>query len=226
MSILDTFTAAAESVTQAFTANTPFTSLHAHGDYPSITTTPSVEELIADIDQRPYATEIVDFYHGNFTTPLVGEETSTQWIDHKDVDFTRPEKGALSASEVENVINEALDKNGIEDPKLREKWTQVLTLIGENESAGTPNAINTWDKNYHGDKMADGFKYHASRGWLQLVPDTFAQYHQPGTSDGIYDPVAQASAAINYIEARHGVYSNGVGLDTFYQLRYPKYRGY
>lgn len=226
MSILDTITAAAESVTQAVTANTPLTSLYAHGDYPTISHTPSIADLIADIDQRPRATEVTDFYHGDYSTPLVGDETSTQWLDKEDIDFTMPEKGSLSAEAMENVINEALDVRGIEDPELREKWTQVLTLIGENESTSAPNAVNTWDKNYYGEEMSDGFKYHASRGWLQLVPDTFAQYHQPGTSDAIYDPVAQASATINYIEARHNVYSNGVGLDTFYQSRYPKYRGY
>ena len=226
MSILDTITAAAESVTQAVTANTPLTSLHARGDYPTISHTPSIADLIADIDQRPRATEVGNFYHGDYSTPLVGDETATQWLNKEDIDFTMPDKGSLSAEDMENVINEALDIRGIEDSELREKWTQVLTLIGENESTSAPNAVNTWDKNYHGKEMSDGFKYHASRGWLQLVPDTFAQYHQPGTSDAIYDPVAQASAAIKYIEARHNVYSNGVGLDTFYQSRYPKYRGY
>ena len=70
----------------------------------------------------------------------------------------------------------------------------------QTESGGNPNAINLWDSN-----AAAG---DPSRGLMQVIGSTFAAYHVPGTSNNIYDPLANIAAAINY--ASH-VYGPGLG---------------
>jgi SLT domain-containing protein len=37
-----------------------------------------------------------------------------------------------------------------------------------------------------------------------VIPDTFADNHQEGTTNRIYDPVANIAASINYISLRYG----------------------
>lgn len=63
----------------------------------------------------------------------------------------------------------------------------------QTESGGNPNAINLSDSNA---AMGD-----PSRGLMQTIMSTFRAYHWPGTSNNIYDPLANIAAAINY--ARH-----------------------
>jgi SLT domain-containing protein len=75
-------------------------------------------------------------------------------------------------------------------------WTAPLLRRINFESGGNPNAINNWDSN-----AAAG---DPSRGLMQTIGSTFAAYHQPGTSNNIYDPVANIAAAINYIKSRYG----------------------
>jgi uncharacterized membrane protein len=79
-------------------------------------------------------------------------------------------------------------------------WTPgLMTLIGR-ESGGNPNSINTTDINaQRGDP---------SRGLMQTIGATFSQYHLPGTSWNIYDPVANIAAGIRYIQARYGGIGN------------------
>ncbi|MEU6808629.1 transglycosylase SLT domain-containing protein [Streptomyces sp. NPDC046831] len=68
------------------------------------------------------------------------------------------------------------------------------------ESSGNPNAINNWDIN-----ARNGIP---SKGLLQVIPPTFAAYHVPGTSQNIYDPVANITAAANYAADRYGSIDN------------------
>ncbi|MFF4403584.1 phage tail tape measure protein [Streptomyces sp. NPDC001404] len=80
----------------------------------------------------------------------------------------------------------------IHDTGVSMSWLNGLEVIAMNESGGNPNAINNWDSN-----AAAG---DPSRGLMQTIMSTFMAYHQPGTSTNIYDPVANAAAAINYIK--------------------------
>ncbi len=64
------------------------------------------------------------------------------------------------------------------------------------ESAGNPNAINNWDSNA---RMGI-----PSKGLLQLIDPTFRAYHVAGTSNNIYDPVANITAAANYAAHKYG----------------------
>lgn len=79
-------------------------------------------------------------------------------------------------------------------------WLSGLLTIIQRESGGNPKAINNWDSNA---KIGQN-----SRGLMQVIPSTFQAYHQAGTSNDIFDPVANIAAAINYIRSRYGDISN------------------
>jgi hypothetical protein len=64
------------------------------------------------------------------------------------------------------------------------------------ESSGNPHAINLWDIN-----ARNGIP---SKGLLQVIDPTFQRYHVSGTSQNIYDPVANITAACNYAADRYG----------------------
>jgi SLT domain-containing protein len=91
---------------------------------------------------------------------------------------------------------------------------KVLYQI-QTESGGNPNAINLTDINARrGDP---------SRGLLQTIGATFSQYHVPGTSWNIYDPLANIAAAVNYAEHRYGrtlqnSRGQGIGSGVGYDL--------
>ena len=106
-------------------------------------------------------------------------------------------------------LEEALDRMGISDPRARAHWIAGMTTIAEHESGFRTDAINLIDTNAHGARQTDGGPQNSSRGVWQLVPGTFAHYHQPGTSNHIWDPVANACASMNYQMARYGVAADG-----------------
>jgi TP901 family phage tail tape measure protein len=82
----------------------------------------------------------------------------------------------------------------------------------QTESGGRPNAINLTDSNA---KAGD-----PSRGLLQVIGGTFASYAGPFRSLGIYNPLANIYAAINYALHRYGrlgmlsVIGHGHGYDS------------
>ncbi|WP_414738911.1 transglycosylase SLT domain-containing protein, partial [Mycobacterium nebraskense] len=106
-------------------------------------------------------------------------------------------------------LEEALDRMGITDPRARANWMEGMTTIADHESSYRANAINLSDTNAHGARQVDGGPLHATRGPWQVMPDTFARYHQRGTSNHIWDPVANACASMNYQMARYGVAHDG-----------------
>lgn len=86
------------------------------------------------------------------------------------------------------VVLQALALNGLPASLAGQVLHQIAT-----ESGGNPNVTNTTDINaQRGDP---------SRGLLQTIGSTFAAYHVAGTSNNIFDPLANVAAAINY--ARH-----------------------
>lgn len=202
------------------------TSSQAQGHFRSLTHGKfTVEGLIDDINKRPRRFSTTDFFPDAAHT-LVGHDTLQGRISLSQVDYTEVAKGRLDAEDLESAINKALHIHNITDPEEARQWKQVLTLIAENESQSTPDSINDWDTNYHGHLQADGHPVNASRGVFQMIPETFARNHEPGTSNGIYDPVAGAAAVINYLQERYGVSPDGTGLQRFYNARYPLYKGY
>lgn len=195
------------------------------GDFPVIGEVPGnvVHEMIKDINARGMFSSETDFGTEN-VTHILGSITDS--LTPQDIDYTPPREGMFSKDELSSLIDSALDREGIEQEDARNQWRQLLTLISENESKSTPSAVNTWDANYTGEIVSDGHKYSASRGMFQLIPDTFSQYHEPGTSNNIYDPIAQVSATINYLQERYNIDLNGDNIQEFYSQRYPRYKGY
>ena len=106
---------------------------------------------------------------------------------------------AVTASRVPNVgsgvarwaplVRQALAMEHLNPGYLADVLYQMQT-----ESGGNPNAINLTDIN-----AQEG---HPSIGLMQVIAGTFARWHWPGTSNNIYDPLANIAAALNY--AAHG----------------------
>ena len=83
-----------------------------------------------------------------------------------------------------------------------EGFFRVQTELAEAE------CCNNWDINaQNGDP---------SRGLLQTIGSTFAAYHVPGTSNNIYDPLANVAAAINYAVHTYGptLERGGMGMGS------------
>ena len=115
-------------------------------------------------------------------------------------------------------IAKTLDTMGVTDPKARRNWAAGLLTAASRESSFNPVAVNKWDSNAHGPTKSDGAPAHSSRGGLQTIPTTFAAYHQAGTSANIYDPVANAAAAMNYVMDRYDVDRDGSNLSKVSQF--------
>lgn len=115
-------------------------------------------------------------------------------------------------------VAQALDAEGITDPTARYNWTSGLMVGAERESSFDPLAVNTSDSNATGVEAADGAPANCSRGVLQTVPGTFKTYHQHGTSNNIYDPVANTAAAMNYLMEHYHVQPDGSNLSAVGQF--------
>ncbi|WP_342314706.1 DUF4226 domain-containing protein (plasmid) [Mycobacterium avium subsp. hominissuis] len=98
----------------------------------------------------------------------------------------------------------ALAANGITDPRAVANWLPGLMTMGQRESGNNPRAINGSDSN--------AAKGTPSKGWMQTIDSTFAAHWRPGTSRNIYDPVANAAAAIHYVMTRYQVSADGSDL--------------
>lgn len=68
------------------------------------------------------------------------------------------------------------------------------------ESGGDPKAQNNTDINAQNGTP--------SKGLLQTIPATFAQYHVAGTANSVTDPVANIVAACNYAADNYGSIDN------------------
>jgi len=111
--------------------------------------------------------------------------------------------GDFGVSQWMGVVLQALAMNGLPASLASQVLHQIQT-----ESGGNPNAINLSDINaQRGDP---------SRGLLQTIGSTFAAYHVAGTSNNIYDPLANVAAAINYARHVYGpsLMSGGSGLGS------------
>lgn len=148
------------------------------------------------------------------------EPAGLSGLSPDEVSFEKMADGQMSEAEVDEVIQAALDLNGIsEDPEVRERFTNLWRAMSLHESGHNANAANGWDVNAHGATQSDGFPFNSSRGPWQCIPTTFAANHIEGTSTSIYDPLASAAASINYTMGRYGIDENGNGLEEFASVR-------
>ena len=106
-------------------------------------------------------------------------------------------------------LEDALTRVGITDAPARGRWIEGMMTIADHETQFHSDAINLSDSNAYGPSQLDGGPLHATRGPWQMMPDTFAAFHQAGTSNSAWDPVAAACASINYQMSRYGVSRDG-----------------
>lgn len=106
-----------------------------------------------------------------------------------------PAAGAIPAA-LGAWINAAMAATGVSGAD----WVKGLQTLIMRESAGNPKAQNNSDSN--------AAKGTPSKGLAQVIDPTFRTFHQAGTSNDIFDPVANIAAAINYIKAVYGGIGN------------------
>ncbi|MBS9536293.1 transglycosylase SLT domain-containing protein [Mycobacterium sp. M1] len=111
---------------------------------------------------------------------------------------------------------------GVSDPAARRNWTVGLMTAAARESTFNPLAVNV-DPRDHNVQIStgagpDGYPNRASRGGLQVIPETFARHHQAGTSTNLYDPVANVCASMNYVMSRYRVAADGRNLASVPQF--------
>lgn len=100
-------------------------------------------------------------------------------------------------------------------------WLPAVLRRMQRESGGNPSAINLWDINAQ--------RGTPSIGLMQTIGPTFNAYAGPFRSRGIYDPLANIYAGLNYALHRYGSlavmdrpggYDNGGWLPTGLSLAY------
>ncbi len=91
-------------------------------------------------------------------------------------------------------------------------WQSGLDIIEVGESGGQVNAVNTTDLNAVGPIVSDGHPEQCSRGLMQVIYTTFANNHAQGTSNDIYEPIANITSAVYYILGRYGSIDNVPGV--------------
>jgi Transglycosylase SLT domain len=82
-----------------------------------------------------------------------------------------------------------------------QSWLPALAWLATAESSGNPNAV---------DPILVGGQH--AEGLLQTLPSTFAEFANPALDGGIWNPIANAAAAIRYIESAYGSPFNIPGM--------------
>ncbi len=129
-------------------------------------------------------------------------------IAKSSVVYTKNSGIPTSQATFQSYANQACDLTGVPRTWVTGLNGCSLTTLALRESSFIANAVNTTDSNATGSIVADGNPMNCSRGYCQTIPATFAAYHEEGTSNRIYDPVANIAAAINYIRAVYGSITN------------------
>src|SRR5690606_33802512 len=159
----------------------------------------AAEALGIELDDPTHPRSVSPTASGPYLPSVAPNSPATTAANDDDVEYvaaaTDADYAAYTGNEdVKAAIDGALDALGIHDPEARENWTRGYLVLIERESGGDPNAIDNWDSN-----AASG---QHSRGLTQTIPGTFEAYHVAGTSNNIYDPVANVAASMNYVMDR------------------------
>lgn len=133
---------------------------------------------------------------------------------------------SVGSAQYANDLTQALDWIGITDPTSQRNWIHGISahlpgnlLTGvTRESSFEPSAVDPITTAPPTGNDPDGYPDTCARGGLQTIPSTFAHYHQPNTSHNIYDPVANAAAAINYLMSRYHVTPDAQNLSAVNQF--------
>jgi len=112
-------------------------------------------------------------------------------------------KVTAGVAQWKGLVLQALKMEGLSASLVGNVLYQMQT-----ESGGNQAAINLTDINaQEGDP---------SRGLMQVIGTTFSEYHWPGTSGNIYDPLANIAAALNYARNVYGptLMDGGMGIGS------------
>jgi SLT domain-containing protein len=123
----------------------------------------------------------------------------------KDVQYAQYRGGG----NIDAWVAEACQKAGLPH---NDHWLKGYKTLCQRESTFNPNAINTTDYNARGERVGDGHPQNCSRGIAQCIPPTFAAHHANGTSNSIYDPVANIAASMAYVRQQYQVSVDGSDL--------------
>lgn len=181
----------------------------------------TVQQALLDLGFNPGP---VDGWYGDQTKAAYQQfEVEIMGYDPPGGTANSPTAGAIAKSSVQYSLNsgitnsqsvfqgyanQACDKTGVPRTWVTGHNGCSLTVLAQRESSFNDNAVNTSDSNATGPIVGDGNPENCSRGYCQTIPGTFAAYHEEGTSNRIYEPVANIAAAINYIRARYGSIEN------------------
>lgn len=146
------------------------------------------------------------------------------------VQLAKTGRGPMSPGELRAAIDKAADAAGIPSDKVvRAKWHALYRFLIEHESGNQPDIIQgVKDVNHSGGTASDGGPANAARGLCQVVPGTFKANHVAGTSDNIFDPVANIAASMRYVMDRYDVEPHaGANFERFEARRHANgYTGY
>lgn len=159
-----------------------------------------------DADGVPGVTSLAKLLGTVPGTPAGGGTSGAAAISINAVTYDRHNAGATSSCSA--AVAAIMKLTGRTD----RGWTQGYETACTRESSLDPSAINNYDLNAWGPTVADGYPLHCSRGIAQCIPDTFATYHQAGTSTNIYDTIANIAASMNYVIHVYGVAADGSNL--------------
>jgi hypothetical protein len=135
-----------------------------------------------------------------------GQNTSTS------TETTRSNKsGQKVQGDVVSWLNDAMDITGVGN-----NWLAGLQKLVKLESGGDPHNVNPED-------VIDsrGVNLGKAKGLLQMLTPTFQSHRDRSLPDDVFDPVANAVAAIRYIQAEYGHVNHIPGLNDG-----GKFKGY
>jgi SLT domain-containing protein len=100
--------------------------------------------------------------------------------------------GSIPDGERRALLERALAMTNTPPPDSLDQWLAGMNTLVQRESGWNPGAFN-----------AAG-PYGGAHGLAQVVRPTFESYKAPGTSNDIFDPIANLTASINWIRTRYG----------------------
>jgi len=136
-------------------------------------------------------------------TPAAGRAPSGQNTSTSTASTTSGRSGKKVQGDVVSWLNDAMDITGVGN-----NWLAGLQRLVQLESGGDPHNQNPQD-------VIDprtGRNLGNAKGLLQMLSPTFSENRDKSLPDDIFDPVANAVAAIRYIQKRYGHVNHIPGL--------------
>lgn len=140
---------------------------------------------------------------GGADTPATSAAPSGQNTSSSAATTTSRKSGKKVQGDVVSWLNDAMDITGVGN-----NWLAGLQRLVQLESGGDPHNQNPQD-------VIDprtGRNLGNAKGLLQMLSPTFSENRDKSLPDDIFDPVANAVAAIRYIQKRYGHVNHIPGL--------------